>query len=181
MSNQQMEAQELFRREWVRWQPAIYAYIRTVVFHRSDAEDVLQDVAEILWRKIDEFQEGTRFDQWAYRVARNVMLNYQRKNARRRLAFSEHMTQQLGDEAADAVAEAHAELEALELCIGKLPEPQRELIQRRYAPGATNRSVAAATGRSESAISRALSRIHRGLMRCICLALGDSVPPEAVQ
>ena len=61
-----MDKPELFRRQWVRWQPLIYGYIRTMVFHRADAEDVLQDVAEVLWRKIDQFQEGTRFDQWAY-------------------------------------------------------------------------------------------------------------------
>lgn len=176
-----MDAQGRFRRQWIRWQPAIYASIRTVVFSRADAEDLLQDVAEILWRKIDQFEEGTRFDQWAYRVARNVVLNYQKKAKRRRVTFSERMTRQLVDEGAVTASEVHEELEALESCIGKLPEEHRELIRRRYAPGATNRSVAAEMGRSESAISRALSRIHRALMRCVYLALGESVPAEAVR
>ena len=176
-----MSAQESFRRQWIRWEPCIYGYIRSLVFCRADAEDLLQDVAEILWRKIDQFKEGTRFDQWAYSVARNVVLNYQKKAKRRRVSFSEQMTRQLADEAADAAAETRKELDALKSCVGKLPQKHRELIRRRYAPGATNRSVAAQTGRSESAISRALSRIHRALVRCVYLALGESVPAEAVQ
>jgi len=176
-----MDSQELFRRQWVRWQPAIYGYIRTMVFSRSDAEDVLQGVAEVLWRKIDQFREGTRFDQWAYRVARNVVLNYRRKAGRQRVSFSDELTRRLADEAAGAAAESRAELDALESCIDKLPPNQRKLVRRRYTPGATNRSVAAEMGRSESAISRALSRIHRALTRCVHLALGLSVPAEAIE
>ena len=176
-----MDTQELFRRQWVRWQPAIYGYIRTVVFRRADAEDVLQDVAEILWRKIDQFQPGTRFDQWAYRVARNVVLNHRRKAGRQRVMFSDEMARQLADEAVIAGAASRAELDALESCIAKLSAAHQDLIRRRYAPGATGRSVAAGVGRSESAVSRAISRIHRALMRCVHLTLGESVPAEGVE
>lgn len=174
-----MADHETFRRHWVTWQPAIYGYIRTVVFRRTDAEDVLQDVAEILWRKIDEYQEGTRFDQWAYRVARNVMLNYQKKAKRQRLCFSDEITRQLADESASV--ESRAELEALESCIAKLPDGQRDLVRKRYMPGATNRSVAVETGRSESTVSRTLGRIHRALTRCVYLTLGESVPAEVTK
>lgn len=176
-----MDQQELFRRQWVQWQPAIYAFIRTMIFDRADAEDELQNVAEILWRKIDQFEEGTRFDQWAYQVARNVVLNYQKKAKRRRVVFSEEITRQLADEAAHAAVDSRAEIEALETCIGELPKDDQDLVRWRYAPQATNRSVAARTGRSESAVSRALSRIHRTLTRCAYLALGESVPAEAVE
>ena len=172
-----LDAQELFRCEWVRWQPAVYGYIRTLVFHGTDADDLLQEVAEIMWRKMDQFEEGTRFDQWAYQVARNVVLNYQKKAKRQRVTFSEEMVRQLADEAVESI-DARAELEALESCVGKLPKAQQELIRARYTPGATNRSVAAETGRSESAISRALSRIHQALTRCVYLALGEHVPAE---
>lgn len=76
--------EDLFRQQWVHWQPRIYAYIRTLVFNRSDAEDLLQEVAAVLWRKIDEFEPGTRFDQWAFSVARNKVLNFQKKKGRDR-------------------------------------------------------------------------------------------------
>ncbi|HPM80105.1 MAG TPA: sigma factor [Candidatus Anammoximicrobium sp.] len=56
-------------RLWVGRQSRVYAYIRALVFSGADAEDVLQEVAVVLWRKFDQFEPGTRFDQWAYRVA----------------------------------------------------------------------------------------------------------------
>ena len=51
-------------RLWVQYQSRVYAYIRALVFRRADAEDILQEVAVVLWRKYDQFEPGSRFDQW---------------------------------------------------------------------------------------------------------------------
>ena len=40
---------------------AIRAYVRRLVPLRSDADDVMQEVAVVLWEKFDEFREGGRF------------------------------------------------------------------------------------------------------------------------
>ena len=67
--------------------------------------------------------------------------------------------------------EVEAELverqEALEGCLGKLPENDRDLIHRRYAEGATTRGVAEQVGRSADAVYKALSRIRRALHACV--------------
>ena len=47
-----------FIRLFLEIQPQIYGYLRTMIFNRTDAEDVLQDVASVLWKKFDEFQPG---------------------------------------------------------------------------------------------------------------------------
>ena len=158
--------EEVFRQQWVRWQPRIYAYIRSTVFNRADAEDLLQQVAEVLWRKIEGFEPGTRFDQWAFGVARNKVLNFQKKKARDRLRFSDALTEVLADEAATA-GKAGDLLDALDRCVDKLPAQHQELLRRRYEPQATSRSVSQAVGRSESAISRTLNMIYGLLMSCI--------------
>jgi RNA polymerase sigma-70 factor (ECF subfamily) len=159
--------EDLFREQWVHWQPRIYAYIRTVVFNRSDAEDLLQEVAAVLWRKIEEFEPGTRFDQWAFGVARNKVLNFQKKKGRERVRFSEAFEEVLAGEAAAASGKSGDLLETLETCVEKLPAHHRELLRRRYEPEATSRSVAQTVGRSESAISRTLNTIYLLLMSCI--------------
>ena len=159
---------DLFRQEWVRWQPHIYAYIRSLVIHRADAEDLLQDVASVLWEKIDQFEEGTRFDQWAYSVARNKVLNFQKKKARSRVVFCDELTELLsGDEWTPSVEERRDLLAKVETCIKKLSETQRKMLGERYQPGATNRSVAQATGISESTVSRNLNKVYRTLLECI--------------
>ncbi len=175
-----MNAQEKFRENWVRWQPVIYGYIRTLVFHRADAEDILQKVAAILWQKIDQYEEGTHFNHWACQVARNVVLNHRKTSKRQRISFSSEMIQLLAEEETDS-EQSREELDALESCIEKLPPAQRALVRQRYSPGATNRSLAASKGLSESALSRTLARIRRALARCIYQTLGETIPGEVNQ
>lgn len=165
------EQHELFRRQWVHWQPRIYAYIRTLVFRRSDAEDLLQEVAAVLWEKIDRFEPGTRFDQWALATARHKVLNFQKRKARERLTFSAALEEVLAEEAAHTTDVTGDLIDALESCVAKLPAADRELLGQRYEPGANNRSVARALQRSESTISRALDKIFGQLMACIDMTL----------
>ncbi|MBI2804514.1 MAG: sigma-70 family RNA polymerase sigma factor [Planctomycetes bacterium] len=164
---EKQDQEDLFRQQWVHWQPRIYAFIRTVIFSRADAEDLLQEVAEVLWRKIDSFEPGTRFDQWAFGVARNKMLNFQKKKARERVRFSDSLEEILTDEAAASLDKNPAMLDSLEACVEKLPAQHRDLLRRRYEPQATGRSVATALGRSEAAISRTLNAIYGLLLACI--------------
>lgn len=158
---------ETFMRLWVQHQSHVYAYIRALVFRRPDAEDVLQEVAVVLWRKFDQFEPGSRFDQWAYRVARNQVLYYRQKRQRDRLVFGQELLDRIADEMAAAHPEREGYLDALESCLEGLGSDDRELVRRRHEPGATNRSLSQALRRSESAISRALSRIYLALLDCI--------------
>ena len=124
-------------------------------------------MAEVLWRKIDSFEPETQFDQWAFGVARNKVLNFQKKKARERVKFSDSFEELLATEAATHARIIGGLMEALESCVEKLPSQHRELLRRRYEPEATSRSVAEVLGRSESAISRTLNKIYGLLMSCI--------------
>jgi len=89
----------------------------------------------------------------------------------KRLQFSDELFAKLGEEAetlADGTEETAA---ALERCLRKLPEKDRQLVAWRYLPGGTNRAVAKRMGKSESVVSRNLTRIYEALMRCIALQL----------
>jgi RNA polymerase sigma-70 factor (ECF subfamily) len=158
---------EAYMRLWVRHQSQVYAYIRALVYCRGDAEDILQEVAVVLWRKFDQFEPGSRFDQWAYRVARNQVLYYRQKRQRDRLVFGPELMDRIADEMAAARPAREGYLEALESCLDGVVSDDRALVRRRHEPGATNRSLSQALGRSESAISRALSRIYLALLQCV--------------
>jgi RNA polymerase sigma-70 factor (ECF subfamily) len=154
-------------RLWVQHQSRVYAYIRALVFRQADAEDILQEVAVVLWRKFDQFELGSRFDQWAYRVARNQILYYQQKTRRDRLFFSQDLIDRIADQMASSHPSKGGYADALESCLAGLASDDLQLVQKRHEPGATNRSVSQALGRSESAISRALNRIYLALLQCI--------------
>jgi RNA polymerase sigma-70 factor, ECF subfamily len=158
---------EEFLRLFLSCEPRIFAFIRSLVFARADAEDILQETALVLWEKFDQFEPGTRFDRWAFCIAHYQVMYHRQKKARDRLRFSDELIEQLGE---DMVAESQhleATQHALAQCLEKLPATDHQLIRQRYREGITNRDVARDSGRSESAVSRALNRIYLRLLFCI--------------
>ena len=148
-------------------EPRLYAFIRSLLFSRTDADDVLQETALVLWEKFDQFERGTHFDRWAYRVAHLQVMYYRQKKARDRLQFSDAMVERLATEVAsesDRLEDVHC---ALSGCLQDLAAPDQHLVRQRYSPHTTNRDVARLLGKSESAISRALNRIYSALLLCI--------------
>lgn len=158
---------EEFMRLFLSCEPRIFAFIRSLVFSRVDADDILQETALVLWEKFEQFEPGTRFDRWAFRIAHFQVMYHRQKKARDRLRFSDTLVELLGE---DMVAESQNLEEtqaALAHCLDQLPEVDHALIRQRYRGHATNRDVARDSGRSESAISRALNRIYMKLHLCI--------------
>lgn len=167
---------EQFLRLFLTCQPRLFAYIRSLVFSRADADDVMQETALVLWAKFDEFEAGTHFDRWAYRIAHLQVKALWKKQSRERLRFSDSLVEQLAGEMMIEGDRLEATHGALTHCLEKLPERDRALVRHRYRPDTTSREVAAAIGRSESAVSRALNRIYLLLLACIAATLE---PPRA--
>lgn len=159
---------EQFLHLFLPLQPGLHGYLRTLILNRTDAEDVLQAAATVMWEKFDEFQPGTRFDRWAYNIAHLQALRHLTACKRNKLVFNEGVLALLADEAVAINQNAGEITDALESCVAALPERDRELLKKRFGPkGATNRSVATSLGRSEGAISRTLSRLFDNLLECI--------------
>jgi len=68
---------------------------------------------------------------------------------------------------------------ALMQCMQKLKTADRDLINQRYAVGATVRSIAMQCGRSENALSQSLGRIRRMLADCVNLTLRQTAVGDA--
>lgn len=167
------ERTETFLQLFVHAEPRIYAFIRSMVLTRSDAEDLFQETAAVLWREFDKFEPGTHFDRWALTTALNQVRYFRQKHHRNVLAFSEPLfvaiaatAEQLGEHSEEFLSE-------LQACMEKLDETDRELVRRRYQPGVTTSSLARALGRSTSTVSRSLNRIQHILLRCIRRTVSD--------
>lgn len=154
-------------------QPRIYGYIRSLLFQKADADDVMQETASVLWRKFDEFERGTHFDRWAFRVAWHQVRKFRQSKAResKRLQFANEVLELLSEDAQQLLDQTEETAAALEGCLRKLPSKQRQMVAWRFESGGTNRAVAKRIGKSESVVSRTLSRVYGSLMRCISLQL----------
>lgn len=163
----ELDRQERFLQLFLANERRIYAFILTLVPVWSDADDLLQETSAVMWRKLDEFQPGSDFVAWALSIARFEVLNYRKRQNRDRGVFSDQTTEALADQAAAWEGGGDDRRDALEMCLMKLNERDRELIRLRYEPGVTTQEVADRVGRSLKAVYKALNRIHEQLLHCI--------------
>ena len=148
-------------------QHAIYAYTRSLVPSRSDAEDIMQNVSITLWKKWHTFDPATNFLRWAFAVAFIEVLRYRRKSAKDRLWFSEPLIELL-DADFRQTADAHSSrLEALSVCLEKLGQENRRLIQVRYGQGGSAQSAADEFNKPLSTVYKMLLRVRQSLRNCI--------------
>ena len=152
---------------FTRHQRRLYLLILAQVPRPADAEEILQETNLVIWRKAAKFQPGTNFFAWAAQIAGYEVLKYRERKHRERRYFTDAFIERIAEEAqtgADALEERR---KALAVCLGKLRPEDRELVQKRYAPGKNGKSVAETLGRPVNSVYQSLGRIRRVLLECI--------------
>jgi RNA polymerase sigma-70 factor (ECF subfamily) len=158
---------ERFARLLATCQRQVFLYALGLVHNAADAEEILQETNLVLWRKFDQYEQGTDFHRWACRIAYYEILKFRERRSREERVFSNEFIETLATEAASSMPRVDTRREALAHCLGKLRQSDRQLVTCRYRPGATTRSVAESLGRSVQGTRKALHRIRLALMTCI--------------
>lgn len=148
------------------------AFLSTMLPNCHDIDEVVQDACLVAWRKYGEFRyEGTapdeEFVRWVCSIAKFEALRYRRQNVRRELVFDEGLLEHLAD-----LQLRHAERlvrreTILQDCLRRLPDKDRNLVQKRYRTGGSAAEAAVELGRTVSAVHKALARIRRMLASCV--------------
>jgi RNA polymerase sigma-70 factor, ECF subfamily len=162
-----MDEQEQFTRLWTATQPVVASYLFAVVPDYQEAEDLLQEVAVSLFRKIEEYNPAYPFSAWALGMAKFAVLNFQRKRSRRMLPVSPEFLDQFAALSVEVAPELKAREEALRHCLKKLEPSALDLIALRYDDGLAPRHIAAQLGSDSTGIRARLSRIRARLRSCI--------------
>lgn len=157
-----------------RHQSGIYAYILPIMPDRFAAQDVLQETVLLMWKKLDDFEKGTNFAAWAYRVAYWQTKAHLKKVKRAGLtAFDPEIMDLLSvsaEESLDGFDERH---NALRVCIERLPTGDVAILQAHYQRNESAAVIAGRLGRTRDAIKQVLMRIRKQLRRCIERRLVD--------
>ncbi len=156
-----------FVRLFTQHEGGLRAFVRTLVPTWHDADEVMQEVSLVAWKKFDQFVPDTEFVRWAATIARFEVLNYRRSKARDRLVFDEEVIQLLAEEIEEEMVDQDAQRHALETCLGKLPEQRRQLVLRAHSPGQKMKPMAEEVGVSPNALYKTVERIRLILFRCI--------------
>lgn len=148
-------------------QRRLYTFILSQIGNPVEAEEVLQETSLIIWRKFDRFELGTNFFAWACQIAKYEVLKFRERRGKEKLLFSDEFIRRVSAEAIHNADEMEARRHALTNCLGKLSPKDRELIQSRYAPGKSGKSVSQELGRPANSVYQSLGRIRRSLLECI--------------
>ncbi len=156
-----------FLRLFAEHEMALRTFVRLLLPSRGDASEVMQKVAVVLWQKFAKFDATRDFRKWAFGVARYEALACLRDRARDRHVFDDELVGRLADEAEAAGQRHEAQREALETCLQKLPERQRELVLTAYTKGTRMDELAAQRGQTAMSLYKMLHRIRQALLECV--------------
>jgi len=156
-----------FLRPFADHESALRTFVRSMVPSLEDASEIMQDTAVVLWQKFDEYDAARDFRKWAFGVARYQALTYLRDRVRDRHVFDDALVHSLADDAAAADQRHEAQREALDQCLQKLPEAQREMVLTAYTKGTRMDELAAERGQTAMSLYKVLHRIRQALLECV--------------
>ena len=152
---------------FVRHERAVFQFIFSLLPNEADAQDVMQNVAIALWRKFDEYDASKPFLPWACRFAHYEVLSHRRQQNRQATLLDQDVLEQVADTYLNARAAVNQPYEALQHCLEKLPDHDRELIHEHYAGRFTIRELAERRKASVHTLYKAFQRIRRWLFDCV--------------
>ena len=166
MTESDRKQHDHFLRLFMEHEESLRVFVRSLLLTHDEEREVMQEVAVVLWRKFDPEMDSQAFCRWAFGVARMETLTFRRDRARDRHTFGDEVFELLGQMVLEHSEALESERRALDTCLQKLPEEQRQLVQAAYAPGVKMDNLAAELGRTAMALYKTLHRIRLTLMDC---------------
>ena len=158
---------EQFTRLFLSSEREIFRYVMAIVPNVHDAQDIVQETAVALWKKIDEYDPDEPFVPWACRFAVYEARNFARRSDRWRAFLNDELAETLADRLDEMGDDLDCRVEYLNNCLARLPGDEQQIVRSYYYDRDSVGAVATATGRSIDAIYKALQRIRKALMACI--------------
>jgi len=149
------------------FQGRLYGLILSLVANPDAANDILQETNLILWSKAHEFELGTSFKSWSFRIASFQVMAWRQKQMRDPLIFNNEVISLMVHEQTDREEDYELKKSRLEKCIAKLPERQKELITKRYRLGTSIVQIAEELKNSANTIRQTLFRARTNLSQCV--------------
>jgi len=160
-------AHSQFLRLYTIHEATIRAYVRRLLPARADVDDVMQEVALVLWAKYATFRPEGDFRSWAFGVARYEVLAWLRDRKRDRLVLDIEVAEKLADEALEDLSNFEQRRIALSNCLDKLSPAQRSLLLESYTSDCKIHEVAVSSGRTTAGFYQWLHRMRRLLLDCV--------------
>ncbi|MBT5017742.1 sigma-70 family RNA polymerase sigma factor [Planctomicrobium sp.] len=158
---------EEFIQLFTQAQRVLYLFILSQVGKVQAAEEILQETNLVIWSKSSSFEMGSSFIAWVRQIAVYEVLKWKQKRSREKLTFSGEFMNTIAERFSETPEQIELRQLALENCLKKLTDQDRELIEKRYQPGMNGKSVASDLGRPPNSVYQSLGRIRKVLQDCV--------------
>ncbi len=158
---------EEFLRHFMANQRKIHAYILMYVPNLSDADDLLQQTAVVLWNKFDSYNSNKSFSGWGIGIARNEILKLQSQKKHARVRFDSEMIHILESKAENLAEKSSQYASFLQHCLKKLDPQKANYLTLRYEKGLAINQIAEEIGKSAHSMYKTIGRIHKQLSDCV--------------
>lgn len=141
--------------------PRLKAFLLRTGIGAAQAEEIVQEVMLLVWRKADQFDpHRAQVSAWIYQIARNRHIDLVRKEKR---PLPEDVAEEPGAEPdATQILAIEQEADLLRSALAKLKPDQREAIEKAYLGELSHQQISDQTGLPLGTIK---SRIRLGLER----------------
>ena len=149
--------------------PRVYRYILSRLGDVAEAEDLTEDIfLRMLGAIADYKRTGVPFSAWLFRIARNHLVSYYRKNGNRKdhSELQETMADSRHDPA--SIVETQLMLGEVAMAVQRLPDAQRDVIALRFAVGLSIAETAQVLGKRQGNVKalqhKAVTRLQKILL-----------------
>jgi RNA polymerase sigma-70 factor (ECF subfamily) len=154
-------------RLWVLAQPAVAAFLSTVVRDFRERDDVLQDVAVAVLESFPRYDAAKPFTPWAIGIARNQVGLLLRRRRRDRHTFDTEAMERVAAAFERLTSEEVSRFDRLSECLASIVGRAREICDLRYREDLKPAAIASRLGMQPNAVSKALQRVRDQLRQCI--------------
>lgn len=153
---------------------SLRGFVRALGVDPLWVDDVAQEAFIVAYQRLDEFDQGRDFGAWLRGIARNLVINERRKDARRKRILSDNLTDVLlatssvSDQEDEEMGDSSlAKLQALKGCLKDLPPKSLSLLKARYEDEIPAQDMADQFAMNPPALRKALERLRTALRKCM--------------
>lgn len=161
--------EEAAARLFDEYYPRVYRYAAARVGPGPTAEDAASETFAKVVREIGRFKwRGAGFEGWLFRIARNAVVDIQRRGGR------ETLTEELveprepsGEATPETIVEGLETASELKVVLDRLPPEQREVLLLRFGAGLDTNETGRAMDRNANAVRQLQLRALRNVRAMI--------------
>lgn len=159
--------QKGFAELWLKSQNTLGGYVCAHVPDHALAEDIMQEVARQATANFDQYDHSKPFLGWLIGIARQRIADAYRAKNRRPIVFSSDIVDSIAKVYVDLEPEEDDRAEGLRICMDKLSDRHRKVLDFKYGRRMSTKEIAGQVGGSPGSVDTMIYRLRDALRQCI--------------